>query len=496
MSNFTGNNWLEGLAGKLKSAKQSIKQTKARKIGIVSVGIIGLVAVTFTLSHQYIKNNTYEVYPVFVGSKQAGVVSDPQVIDQWVGSKQEALNKKYPNVQMILNEGEISIKTEKAYKVESDDQAALKQLSQLITSQAAGVELKVNGKVVGIVKNQKEAIRVLDGMKYKYAPEAKKAGKDANKVSILSLSTTVKKANLTPGKKIQSVQFIEKVHTNEVKTEPEQIIDADTLLKKLMIGSTKPIKYTVQEGDCVGCVADKFNISKQLIYQNNKWINDDMIKVGDVLDLTVQKPDLNVKTVEKVVEKQEIAYSTVIVRDKSLKAGKTVQVRAGKNGEKTVVYRLTKINGLLMTEEVLGETLGSYSVAEIIRKGTKVLAEGTGRFAIPVSGSRMTSSFGSRWGKMHKGIDLVGSKTIKAADSGKVSFAGVKNGYGNVIIIDHNNGFTTLYGHLSKISVTQGEVVEQGEKIGVMGDTGLSFGVHLHFEVMKNGRNVNPTSYL
>jgi murein DD-endopeptidase MepM/ murein hydrolase activator NlpD len=97
---------------------------------------------------------------------------------------------------------------------------------------------------------------------------------------------------------------------------------------------------------------------------------------------------------------------------------------------------------------------------------------------------------------MHKGVDLVGGKTIKAADGGKVIFAGVKNGYGNAIIIDHQNGYKSLYGHLSKISVQQGDAVEQGEKIGVMGDTGHSFGVHLHFEVLKNGRNVNPMSYL
>jgi murein DD-endopeptidase MepM/ murein hydrolase activator NlpD len=108
----------------------------------------------------------------------------------------------------------------------------------------------------------------------------------------------------------------------------------------------------------------------------------------------------------------------------------------------------------------------------------------------------MTSGYGERWGRAHKGIDLVGSKTIKAADNGRVTFAGVKSGYGNVIIIDHNNGYETLYGHLKSISVKEGATVEKGQKIGVMGNTGHSTGVHLHFEVMKNGNNVNPLSYL
>jgi murein DD-endopeptidase MepM/ murein hydrolase activator NlpD len=103
-----------------------------------------------------------------------------------------------------------------------------------------------------------------------------------------------------------------------------------------------------------------------------------------------------------------------------------------------------------------------------------------------------------RWGKMHKGIDIArpSNKTIKAADNGVVVFAGWSNGYGNKIIIDHQNGFQTLYGHMSSLNAKVGQTVSKGTAIGIMGATGDATGVHLHFEVYKNGSLVNPLDYI
>src|SRR5690606_28305745 len=127
----------------------------------------------------------------------------------------------------------------------------------------------------------------------------------------------------------------------------------------------------------------------------------------------------------------------------------------------------------------------------------RLAGEGTGSFAWPVKNAKITSRFGQRWGRNHNGIDMSSSKrNILVADTGKVSFAGTKNGYGKTVIIDHQNGDETLYAHLSEISVKVGDVVEKGEKIGVMGSTGRSTGVHLHFEVHENGKVQNPMKYL
>ena len=99
---------------------------------------------------------------------------------------------------------------------------------------------------------------------------------------------------------------------------------------------------------------------------------------------------------------------------------------------------------------------------------------------------------------MHKGIDIAQptTKTIHAADHGTVVEAGISGGYGNKIRIDHNNGYETIYAHLESMDVKIGDTVKSGSKIGIMGSTGHSTGTHLHFEIFKNGRLVDPLDFM
>jgi murein DD-endopeptidase MepM/ murein hydrolase activator NlpD len=110
----------------------------------------------------------------------------------------------------------------------------------------------------------------------------------------------------------------------------------------------------------------------------------------------------------------------------------------------------------------------------------------------------LTSPFGMRWGRMHQGQDIAcGYGTaIHAAKAGTVVFAGQMSGYGNVVIIDHGGGFSTLYAHQSRMAVSQGQRVNQGDIIGFVGSTGHSTGPHLHFETRFGGTPRNPIPYL
>jgi murein DD-endopeptidase MepM/ murein hydrolase activator NlpD len=134
---------------------------------------------------------------------------------------------------------------------------------------------------------------------------------------------------------------------------------------------------------------------------------------------------------------------------------------------------------------------------------TEVIAKSTGRLRWPVMG-RITSGFGYRvhpiFGtrKNHTGIDISRptGTPVAAADGGKVIFAGWYGGYGKAVVVVHGNGIATLYGHLSRISVSAGSVVNKGQLVGLVGSTGYSTGAHLHFEVRVNGRPVNPMRYL
>ncbi|WP_024832254.1 M23 family metallopeptidase [Ruminiclostridium josui] len=122
---------------------------------------------------------------------------------------------------------------------------------------------------------------------------------------------------------------------------------------------------------------------------------------------------------------------------------------------------------------------------------------------IPAKG-KITSPFGMRnhpithIKTLHKGVDI-DAKTgdpIMAAASGKVIYAGLSDGYGKHVIIDHGNGFKTIYGHSSKLLVKAGELVKKGQKIALVGSTGKSTGPHLHFEIRIADTAVNPIKYI
>jgi murein DD-endopeptidase MepM/ murein hydrolase activator NlpD len=127
--------------------------------------------------------------------------------------------------------------------------------------------------------------------------------------------------------------------------------------------------------------------------------------------------------------------------------------------------------------------------------------EGSTAMHLPVSG-RVTSGFGNRfhpilgYARMHQGVDLAASygAPIAAAGPGKVVAAGWAGGYGREVVIAHAGGIQTRYGHMSRLAAVVGQVVNQGQVIGYVGSSGLSTGPHVHYEVLKNGRAVNPMS--
>ena len=143
--------------------------------------------------------------------------------------------------------------------------------------------------------------------------------------------------------------------------------------------------------------------------------------------------------------------------------------------------------------------------AGLARVGVAALAIGSAGWAVawwsrersPLHGP-VTSEYGYRWGALHPGIDIAPpyGTPIAAAKSGVVIQAGPYYGYGNFVMIDHGGGMVTGYGHQSRIAVTQGQTVRQGQIIGYVGSTGDSTGPHLHFEVRINGATQNPRSYM
>lgn len=478
------------------------------RIGIIGAamvsGITGMTSGAIIAQQEYIAANTNEVYHVYIGDEKAGTVSDPEIIEEYLQSKQEKLNENDEGIHMVLRYDPLSYKNEKGFKLESDDQDVLERLDKAVYAKAAGVELYVNEQLIGVVKDQETADKILDSIEEKYTP------KPSGKVSVLSSAASIAATTDSSGTtsstvstqtgKLKSVEFVEDVKLQQVDAEPEQIKDAEEIKELLQSSQSDPLVYTVQSGDCLNCIAEKFDVTLEFIYERNEWIKDDFLQIGDKIDLTVEEPLLNVKTVEQVEKIEAVDYSTVYENDDTMRVGTSKEKQAGQEGKKRVIMNVTKLNGGLLTEEKIDEEVVVQPVPRIVLQGTKVIRGiGTGSFSWPVSRPNITSSYGARWGTTHKGLDMTsnsGNLTIRAADNGKVVKASYSRGYGYHVIIDHQNGYRTLYAHMSKITTKKGSLLEKGDKIGVMGTTGQSTGVHLHFEVHKNGRIQNPANYL
>lgn len=208
---------------------------------------------------------------------------------------------------------------------------------------------------------------------------------------------------------------------------------------------------------------------------------------------------LRVQTEKTEIYKEDIVCTSERKPTDTLYVNEEKIVKEGQNGIVEVMAKVTEINGIATNVTPITKKVIKEPTTEIVMVGTKEIPSvGTGIFTNPFYGT-ITSRFGARWGRRHTGIDICGEvgSPIKSADNGIVITAEYQeNGYGNIIIIDHQNGVHTWYAHLHKINVKVGDVVKKGTAIGELGNTGYSTGPHLHFEVRENGTPVNPSKYV
>ena len=206
---------------------------------------------------------------------------------------------------------------------------------------------------------------------------------------------------------------------------------------------------------------------------------------------------------------EEVKYETVVKWDESKPLGDDTVTVKGQNGKQRVTLEIITVNGEEQYRAVASTQIITEPVDEVIVKGGHTYSEdavagdgvATGRFVWPLPYTKVISSpFASRWGSFHGAIDIsngrVNGKPIIASDGGTVVEAGWHNSYGYYVLIDHNNGFMTRYAHCSSLNVKAGQKVAQGEYIANVGNTGYSFGAHLHFEVILNGQLVDPMNYV
>jgi len=247
-------------------------------------------------------------------------------------------------------------------------------------------------------------------------------------------------------------------------------------------------EYTVKKGDTISQIAQKFNVSIDTIRWANNLESISSIKPGQVLKI------LPVTGVVHKVKKGETIYSIAKHYDTNAQGVVDFPFNTFVNDETfalAVGQTLIVPYGVMPKEKLWSP--GSAYIAQKTPDAGSITA--FGNFVWPTAG-RITQRF--VW--YHQGLDIANeaAPAVLAADAGKVILAGWPDnkGYGNRVIIDHGNGYQTLYAHMSRIYVVSGQTVNRGDQIGQMGSTGRSTGTHLHFEVRQNGTPLNPLAML
>ncbi len=287
------------------------------------------------------------------------------------------------------------------------------------------------------------------------------------------------------------------------------IIDTDWLISQLTGVQRQAGYYIVEDGDSHSLICDKLGLTMAQLELLNPGFEEMTLHGGDRIKSREEVPFLSVGVT--VVENYElyVDYDTEYYYDDTLYTGVSRTTTEGVKGVNSVTARVTYVNSIEVGRKVIATSIASRPVTKRIAQGTKPTPESVyspedadyGKFIWPTEGAKISEY--TQWDggyAGHRGVDIVSSQgygaPVFAGASGTVIFAGSNSGYGNYVIIDHGNGYQTLYAHCSALYVAAGQEVTQGEFIAALGQSGWATGPHVHFEVIYNGTKMNPVDYL
>ncbi len=301
---------------------------------------------------------------------------------------------------------------------------------------------------------------------------------------------------------LMSMSFGDNIEVVDCYLTGSQLKTADQVIEDVVKVKEVNTVYEVVTGDTLSGIAIKTNIPMDKIIELNDTLENEnsMIRPGDELIVTTVEPPLTVnRIVREYVEEYYDAEIEYVYNDDWYTTDKET-LRQPSAGRRNIVAETSYSNDKEVLRDILKEELVMEAVAKRVEIGTKIPPT----YIKPLAGGRLSSGFGGRKrptkgaSSYHQGVDWatpVGT-AIVASCGGTVTRAGWGKGYGYCVYIKHPDGRETRYGHLSKVLVSVGQSVSQGQKIALSGNTGVSTGPHLHFEIRIGGAAVNPLKYL
>ena len=252
--------------------------------------------------------------------------------------------------------------------------------------------------------------------------------------------------------------------------------------------------YTVLEGDTIISISETTGVDYDTIISLNPGLDEFNIHPGDSIILEKEKPLISLSAVKEVQYQQEVPYYQEKQESPNLEEGITNILEPGENGLVDIVAQIEIVDGVEVASTIISEETIKAVVPEKVEVGTKEI----GDLIRPMKSGYVSQGYTSAFDPDHGAVDIAaptGTPVYASAGGTVTTVACDSDGYGNYMIIDHGNGMKTLYAHLSKIEMCEGQKVHQNDQIGLVGNTGRSTGPHLHFEVRIKNQKVNPFNY-
>lgn len=301
---------------------------------------------------------------------------------------------------------------------------------------------------------------------------------------------------------LMGMNFAEEVEIVEAYLDESQLTSLEQAMEEVIKEQEVNSVYEVVNGDTLSGIAIKVDIPMDRLVEMNDSLEtiNSTIRVGQELIITIPEPELSVDRQEQVYLQESYEADVIYIDNDNWYTYETRTLQEPSAGFRRVIAIVSYRNDQEVGREIIKEEIVMEAVPKIVERGTKIPPT----YIRPVSGGRQTSGFGRRKAPTagastyHKGVDwaVPTGTAVVASCGGTVIKAGWGSGYGYVVYIRHEDGRETRYAHLSRVLVSTGQRVSQGQRIALSGSTGVSTGPHLHFEMLINGTQVNPLNYL
>lgn len=461
---------------------------------VIAFAIVSFVHLTgkYQLSPQ-------EVYKVYLDGKSIGNIKDKQELEDYINDEQSELKKKYGVSKVYVPSG---VDIQKCLTYEKEVLTA-KQIHNKIKKSkpftVKGYKITISPSSSG---KKKIVINVLDKKIFDKSVKSV-LGAFLTKDEINNYENNTQPEIKDTGSLIEDVYIGQDISIKKsyISTDDQIFTDEKTLTKYLMFGEIKDDQYyTVQEGDTIETIAYNHQLAPEefLIVNPEFTSKTNLLSVGQQVKIGLINPILDIVVERHTVMDQEIRFQTEEQYDSTMSQGVQSVKTEGTNGLERLTTKIKTVNGQTTNVVIVSSETITPAINKVVVVGTKSIGSynttviASGDWAWPtISQYYISSTYGYRWGVLHAGIDIAGcgyGSPVYAVGAGTVVRMGYNNGaFGTFIVINHNNGYYTIYEHLSAIFITDGQTVQKGQQIGAMGNSGDSTGTHLHLGLWTGG---------